>query len=87
MKNFTKSLDSFKFDINDRIYNISSQLVTIRTRCNEHLSDLEAESVSKIKDSIIEVLPEETFKTSLKYWKIGESNFNVGNWSEQARSV
>ena len=31
--------------------------------------------MSKIKDSIIEVLPEETFKTSLKYWKL-ETDLN-----------
>ena len=68
MKNdFVKSLDSLKLDINDKFNNINDKLVTIKSGFKENLDDLVAESLSKIKDSIIEVLREEN---SLLHQKI-----------------
>ena len=51
-----KPLDSLKLDINDKFNNINDKLVTIKSGFKEYLADLAAESVSKIKDSIIETL-------------------------------
>ena len=68
MKNdFVKSLDSLKLDINDKFNNINDKLVTIKSGFKENLDDLVAESLSKIKDSIIEALHEEN---SLLHQKI-----------------
>ena len=53
-----KSLDSLKFDINNKFNNINDQLVTIKSGFKENLNDLVAESFSKIKDFIIEALRE-----------------------------
>ena len=54
-----KSLDSLKLDINDKINNINDKLVTIKLGFKENLDDFVAESLSKIKDVIIEALHEE----------------------------
>ena len=54
-----KSLDSVKLDINDKFNNTNDQLVTIKSSFKENLDDLVAESLSKIKDSIIKALREE----------------------------
>ena len=51
-----KSLDSLKLDINDKINNINDKLVTIKLGFKENLDDFVAESLSKIKDVIIEAL-------------------------------
>ena len=51
-----KPLDSLKLDINDKFNNINDKLGTIKSGFKEYLADLAAESVSKIKDSIIETL-------------------------------
>ena len=60
MKNdFMKSLDSLKLDINNKFNNINDKLVTIKSGFKENLDDLVLESLSKIKDSIIEALREE----------------------------
>ena len=60
MKNdFMKSLESFKLDINDKCNNINEKLVTIKSGFKENLDDLVTESLSKIKDFIIEALCEE----------------------------
>ena len=60
MKNdFIKSLESFKLDINDKCNNINEKLVTIKSGFKENLDDLVTESLSKIKDFIIEALCEE----------------------------
>ena len=53
-----KSLDSLKLDINDKINN-NDKLVTIKLGFKENLDDFVAESLSKIKDVIIEALHEE----------------------------
>ena len=61
MKNdFMKSLESFKLDINDKCNNINEKLVTIKSGFKENLDDLVTESLSKIKDFIIEALCEES---------------------------
>ena len=61
MKNdFMKSLQSFKLDINDKCNNINEKLVTIKSGFKENLDDLVTESLSKIKDFIIEALCEES---------------------------
>ena len=62
-----KSLDSLKLDINDTFNNINDKLVTIKSGFKEYLAHLVAESVSKIKDSIIETL---RVKNSLLHEKI-----------------
>ena len=58
-----KWLDNTKIDINDKFNNINDQLVTIKSCFKDdfwwNLDDLVTESLSKIKDSIIEALPEE----------------------------
>ena len=64
---FTKSLDSLKRDISNKFNDINGKLVTIKSGFKENLDDLVAESLSKIKDSIIEVLREEN---SLLHQKI-----------------
>ena len=64
---FTKSLDSLKRDISNKFNDINEKLVTIKSGFKENLDDLVAESLSKIKDSIIEVLREEN---SLLHQKI-----------------
>ena len=64
---FTKSLDSLKRDISNKFNDINDKLVTIKSGFKENLDDLVAESLSKIKDSIIEVLREEN---SLLHQKI-----------------
>ena len=64
---FMESLDSLKLDINDKFDNINDKLVTIKSGFKENLDDLVAESLSKIKDSIIEALHEEN---SLLHQKI-----------------
>ena len=70
MKNdFMKSLDSLKLDVNDKFNNINDKLVTIKSGFKENLDDLIAESLSKIKNSIIEALREEN---SLLHQKIGK---------------
>ena len=61
-----KSLDSLKLDINDKLNNMNDKLVTIKSGFKENLDDLVAESLSKIKNSIIEALREEN---SLLYQK------------------
>ena len=61
MKNdFMKSLESFKLDINDKCNNINEKLVTIKSGFKENLDDLVTESLSKIKDFIMEALREES---------------------------
>ena len=61
MKNdFMKSLESFKLDINDKCNNINEKLVTIKSGFKENLDDLVTESLSKIKDFIMEALCEES---------------------------
>ena len=61
MKNdFMKSLESFKLDINDKCNNINEKLVTIKSGFKENLDDLVTESLSKIRDFIIEALCEES---------------------------
>ena len=62
-----KSLDSLTLDINDKLNNMNDKLVTIKSGFKENLDDLVAESLSKIKNSIIEALREEN---SLLYQKI-----------------
>ena len=64
---FTKSLDSLKRDISNKFNDINEKLVTIKSGFKENLDDLVAESLSKIKDTIIEVLREEN---SLLHQKI-----------------
>ena len=64
---FTKSLDSLKRDISNKFNDINGKLVTIKSGFKENLDDLVAESLSKIKDTIIEVLREEN---SLLHQKI-----------------
>ena len=64
---FTKSLDSLKREISNKFNDINDKLVTIKSSFKENLDDLVAESLSKIKDSIIEVLREEN---SLLHQKI-----------------
>ena len=59
--------------------NINEKLATIKLGLKKKLDDLVAESLSKMKDSIIEALPWENFITSSK---IGESYFSVANWFE-----
>ena len=78
-----KSLDSLKLDINDKINNINDKLVTIKLGFKENLDDFVAESLSKIKDVIIEALHEENcLYTSSKDWKIGEPYFSIAKWLE-----
>ena len=61
MKNdFMKSLESFKLDINNKCNNINEKLVTIKSGFKENLDDLVTESLSKIKDFIMEALCEES---------------------------
>ena len=64
---FTKSFDSLKRDISNKFNDFNDKLVTIKSGFKENLDDLVAESLSKIKDSIIEVLREEN---SLLHQKI-----------------
>ena len=60
MKNdFMKSLDSLKLDINDMFNNMNDKIVTIKSDFKENLDDLVAESLFRIKYSIIESLREE----------------------------
>ena len=56
--------------------------MTISTVFKESFDDLVAESLSTVKDSIIEALREKSFITPSRYWKIGDSYFSVGNWFE-----
>ena len=53
--------------------------MTIKSGFKENLDDLVAESLSKIKDSIIETLRGKKLITSSKDWKIGQSYFSVAN--------
>ena len=71
MKNdFMESLDSLKLDITDKYTNINDKLVTIKSGFKENLDYLVAESLSKIKDSIIEALHEENFSVIFQCWKL-----------------
>ena len=56
---FMESLDSLKLNIYDKFNNINDQLLTIKSSFKENLDDLVAESLSKIKHSIIEALCKE----------------------------
>ena len=71
MKNdFMESLDSLKLGITDKYTNINDKLVTINSGFKENLDYLVAESLSKIKDSIIEALHEENFSVIFQCWKL-----------------
>ena len=77
MKNdFMKSLDNLKLDINDTFYNINDKLVTIKSGFKENLDDLVAESLSKIKDSVVEAFREENSLLHQKIEKL-ESRISV----------
>ena len=77
MKNdFMKSLDNLKLDISDTFYNINDNLVTIKSGFKENLDDLVAESLSKIKDSIVEAFREENSLLHQKIEKL-ESRISV----------
>ena len=77
MKNdFMKSLESLKLDINNKFNNINEKLVTIKSGFKENLDDLVAESLSKIKDSIIEALHQENSLLHQKIEKL-ESRISV----------
>ena len=77
MKNdFMKSSDSLKLDINDKFININDKLVTIKSGFKENLDHLVAESLSKIKNSIIEALREENSLLHQKIEKL-ESRISV----------
>ena len=77
MKNdFMKSSDSLKLDINDKFININDKLVTIKSGFKENLDHLVAESISKIKNSIIEALREENSLLHQKIEKL-ESRISV----------
>ena len=71
-----KSLDSLKLDINDKLNNMNDKLVTIKSGFKENLDDLVAESLSKIKNSIIEALREENSLLHQKIEKL-ESRVSV----------
>ena len=61
MKNdFMKSLDSLELDTNNKFNNINDKLVTIKSGFKENMDDQVAENLSKIKDSIVEELQEES---------------------------
>ena len=64
---FMKSLDSLKFDINNKFNSINDKLETIKSGFKENLNDLVIESLPKIKESIIKTRREEN---SLHHYKI-----------------
>ena len=64
---FMKSLDSLKFDINNKFNSINDKLETIKSGFKENLNDLAIESLPRIKESIIKTRREEN---SLHHYKI-----------------
>ena len=63
---FESSVNLSKFSINSKFNDINNQLKDIKKNFKKSVLDIVTESVSKVKDSIIEAQRKENFKLQMK---------------------